>query len=1048
MDSTTSWETSKDNINWQPATIIPDNNATAINIRSSHTISLGGSTTAKKLTIEAGGNLNTNNNLLTITDAAGTDLNIAGILQLWGKQPVLGTGTAVVQNGGSAKAVFNSSPGESDDFAYNTSVTFLTGSVFEWNNTSAFEMGRTYFPNAITDMPIFKVTKNVSGFTTNPSGTTTFNGLFQVDSTTGTQPGNHYHVKFDNSGDKIFKYGIGGTDTLSHKSSSGRFLFNTGTPTIYGTLKLFIERNSSTTSDMEVQSGVNLSVTGTDTIRIGTSTSTDANLLVNGILTHNSNSQFDLSYGNLNIAGTGSVVATSGNFIASPTGTNIRVTGSSGGSAGTVRFLTGASTIKNLQLSRTGTGSALSLGSDMGIAGIDSMNAGNLNINAYTLTLSGTVLNRGGFFNGTSSSNITIAGTGSNVGTLAFATGGNTLNTLTINRTGGTNTDPARVVLGNSLTTTNLVLTNGIVVTGDNLLTLNSISGLTRPTDINYKNSFIATCDSIGNQLQLSATIPFNGSKGFRINNVGNVDSYFPVAATYLPADNSVLPSPNRMMINNRYTPTHFTVVVNNGDINNAPAVRVNRVWYVKAASDTAVADMKLYFTMRDPSQFGTNQNEVQSSFQYSDVRLLQKDYSNSNDFISVSDFGDVQSYFYTQGVEASAQYTYGVSPDNLGRKIGVTKFNRFTVGSQPSITVDYFRTIASNSWDSVSTWETSHDNITWQPATRIPDNNASAINIRSTHNVPLGSTTTAKKLTVEAGGILNKGLNVLTIADATGTDFSIAGTFQLSGRQPILGTGTAVVQSGGLVKAVANNSQFESDDFAYNPGVSFLTGSTFQWDVASAFEMGKIYFPNAVTDIPIFKVTRNVSSFNTNPAGITTFNGLFETDFIVHFDNAGDKEFKYGIGGNGTVNHTSASGRFIFNSGNPSIYGTIKLNLDNSNAGNTTSDLEIKPGVNLSTTGSPLITIGSATNASSDFLVNGTFTHNGIVPVDLSYTNLNIAGTGMVNAGTGTITALSTNTNINISGSSGGSAGTLKFTPGSSTIKNLAMSRTGTEAL
>ncbi len=68
----------------------------------------------------------------------------------------------------------------------------------------------------------------------------------------------------------------------------------------------------------------------------------------------------------------------------------------------------------------------------MGIAGIDSMNAGNLNINAYTLTLSGTVLNRGGFFNGTSSSNITIGGTGSNVGTLAFATGGNTLNTLTL----------------------------------------------------------------------------------------------------------------------------------------------------------------------------------------------------------------------------------------------------------------------------------------------------------------------------------------------------------------------------------------------------------------------------------------------------------------------------------------------------------------------------------------------------------------------------------------------------------------------------------------
>ncbi len=442
--STTTWETSKDNVNWQPATITPDNNATAINIRSPHTISLGGSTTARKLTIEAGGNLNTNNNLLTITDAAGTDLNIAGILQLWGKQPVLGTGTAVVQNGGSAKAVFNSSPAESDDFAYNGNVTFLTGSVFEWNNTSAFEMGRTYFPNAITDMPIFKVTKNVSGFTTNPSSTTTFNGLFQVDSTTGTPPGNHYHVKFDNSGDKIFKYGIGGTDTLTHTSTSGRFIFASGSPTIYNTIKLNIENSNVGVSDLEVQAGVNLSTSGTPTIKIGSSTNPGADFLLDGSFTHNGSIPFDLSYGNLNIAGTGVINSGSGTLSALSTNTNINVTGASGGSSGTLKFTPGNSTIKNLSLSRTGTASSITMGSDMGVSGIATLASGNLNITANALTLSGTILNKGGFFNGTSSSNITIGGTGSSVGTLAFATGGNTLNNLTLNRTGGTNTDPAR----------------------------------------------------------------------------------------------------------------------------------------------------------------------------------------------------------------------------------------------------------------------------------------------------------------------------------------------------------------------------------------------------------------------------------------------------------------------------------------------------------------------------------------------------------------------------------------------------------------------------
>ncbi len=175
-------------------------------------------------------------------------------------------------------------------------------------------------------------------------------------------------------------------------------------------------------------------------------------------------------------------------------------------------------------------------------------------------------------------------------------------------------------------------------------------------------------------------------TKGFRINNVGNVDTYFPVAATYLPADNSVLPSPNRMMINNRYTPTHFTVVVNKGDIGNTPAARVNRIWYVKAASDTAVADMKLYFTMRDPTEFGVNQNEVESGFMYTDVRILQRDYSSNPNFIAISDFGDIKSFPFNPGLEAYGQYTYGVSPDALGRKVGMTEFNRFTVGNKGSI--------------------------------------------------------------------------------------------------------------------------------------------------------------------------------------------------------------------------------------------------------------------------------------------------------------------------------------------------------------------------
>ncbi|MEP6513643.1 MAG: T9SS type A sorting domain-containing protein, partial [Parafilimonas sp.] len=311
-----------------------------------------------------------------------------------------------------------------------------------------------------------------------------------------------------------------------------------------------------------------------------------------------------------------------------------------------------------------------------------------LSINGNTLTLHGDIDNSSsytGTITGSPTSNIHIGGTtGGSLGTLNFTNSAQQVNNITINRTGGTSANPARAILGTNLTASDITLTNGIIATGNNLFTWNNTGSLTQPTT--YTDSYIATCDAAGTSVPESATVPFNGLTGFRIDNVSNTDTYFPVGATYSPAGIGLTPSPNRIMINNTYTPQSFTVVINKGDIGRTDGARVNRIWYVKAALDTATANMKLFFTERDPINFLTLQDEVETGFMYSDIRLVQKDYAAYAAFISLSSGTDIRSIPFNSGQEAYAQYTIGVSADYNGATIGINEFNRFSIVNRGTI--------------------------------------------------------------------------------------------------------------------------------------------------------------------------------------------------------------------------------------------------------------------------------------------------------------------------------------------------------------------------
>jgi hypothetical protein len=231
----------------------------------------------------------------------------------------------------------------------------------------------------------------------------------------------------------------------------------------------------------------------------------------------------------------------------------------------------------------------------------------------------------------------------------------------------------------------NLLLYQGIFVTGYHLFTWNNTGILVAPEptytagSLNYTKSFIATCDMSGAPINVAnATTPFNGDAGFRIKNVTNTNTYFPVGASFLPSATGEPPAPNRMMINNESgTPNDFTVALNYGDIGFTNVKVVERIWYVK--SNATQATMQLFFTKRNITDWGVDENEVEGGFDYSQAALIQKNYTGN--VLNLSAGADLQNFVnsltYPYNTEIYGIYRIGVR-NNLTN--GIQQFNRFSV--------------------------------------------------------------------------------------------------------------------------------------------------------------------------------------------------------------------------------------------------------------------------------------------------------------------------------------------------------------------------------
>lgn len=278
-----------------------------------------------------------------------------------------------------------------------------------------------------------------------------------------------------------------GTSTFT---GTGNFTLNGA-----GTLKTaHIDGISSTVSSGNIvlsgtrtfTAGATIIYNGSVTQNIGNGFPVDVNLVINNTagvllsapLTINATRTLTLQAGSLSIGSNtltlnGFTSVTAGDLAANSTSTLV-IGGT--GALGTIPFSAGTTQLGALTLGRS-SGSA-TLGTNLDITNSLTLTDGNFIINNRTLTLSGTSVFSGtGRLSGNTSTIVVLNGTGS-LGSLNFASGGNSIHTLTMDRSGS----GAATIASNLTINNNLNLNNGALTTSG-ILTMNTGSTIIRTSD-------------------------------------------------------------------------------------------------------------------------------------------------------------------------------------------------------------------------------------------------------------------------------------------------------------------------------------------------------------------------------------------------------------------------------------------------------------------------------------------------------------------------------------------------------------------------------------
>ncbi|MEI8085602.1 MAG: hypothetical protein WCG93_05225 [Paludibacter sp.] len=481
------WESSPNNSTWINATLVPDASAASTTILNTHTVTLAATAAAKSITVATGGTLDCASYTLTI--ATGSTLTLTN-----GATFTAGTGTVAFAGSGS-----------------------ITGTIV-FNNVSIG--GGVNFGSASTINGTLTVNANGSAITNGP----TYGASSKLDFATGGS------------------YSIDGTTALWVAGST----IGKGVPkdvTISTTTPLNIYAARDVTGNLNLSSGKTI-VQGNNAFIVqgnfdnyGTYSFVSdgaSRLVVNGDFKNETGATTTLSAasgGDLEIKGN---LNDNGTFNA-----NNRAIFFTGGNTQVIQG-TGVFDISYVRINKTG--GSVQLATDLTCAGPGGGNAMEidgvtsiLDLNGHTLYLGQATIastyNNGiatpGFIKGSSTSNISILGTGA-LGTINFYTGSQTLNNLTVNRTSsGTLTIGTDLMISGALTSTAGTLSMG----SGKILTLSSVSTTPQTQCANGTFSPALTVNSTGATYQWYS----NGSSSYTGGALivgATTNSYTPIVAT------------------------------------------------------------------------------------------------------------------------------------------------------------------------------------------------------------------------------------------------------------------------------------------------------------------------------------------------------------------------------------------------------------------------------------------------------------------------------------------------------------------------------------
>jgi hypothetical protein len=188
------------------------------------------------------------------------------------------------------------------------------------------------------------------------------------------------------------------------------------------------------------------------------------------------------------------------------------------------------------------------------------------------------------------------------------------------------------------------------------------------------------------------------------------------------------------------------------------------------------------------------------------------------------------------------------------------------------------FRSVASGTWATVANWQ-SYNGTAWVAAAAAPNSGSNVITIQSPHVINIAASVTADQIVVNTGATLSTtgGLGVvLTLANGSGADLTIDGTFQESANGAIswsAGATWLMGANGRLIKT--SNTSSNNWQSNYQGGIATIPATSF-WIIRRNTAVNiplSTTSPASGSVYPNLTIENNVAGTWTTPVG-SSFTG------------------------------------------------------------------------------------------------------------------------------------------------------------------------------